>query len=34
VTNLDIVALCPPMRGEQIGDETAVTFLGAGFGTE
>lgn len=34
MANLDLVALRPPVRGEQIGDETTVTFFRARLGTE
>jgi hypothetical protein len=34
MANLDIVTLCPPVNGEQVCNETTVTFLGTGFGTE
>ena len=34
MANLDALALLSPMRGEQIGDEAAMTFLGTRFGAK
>src|SRR5580658_5412298 len=34
MANLDAVALPSPMRGKQIGDETAMTLLGTRLGTK
>ena len=34
MTSLDLMALGPPVRSEQVGDEPAMTFFRAGFGTK